>query len=373
MRREGHNLFLWLAAAAFVVVIFVAAAPRLGLSILPGFEGLNAGVEGAEVAGAFYRIDVPLPSGYTWLSSDPRNTVINKDLTAGSDARVRVEVGSPLALAEKSQKIDYWVKDGDQYVHVTGEVVQYSLPVTISAAITGTNWPEVFSGEKIWIGLHSLVWDKALQEQSPISGNPSEYGQAWEAPIGVYITSFNLRDAGDHGKITPAYSGRYITLYSTPAQSGTIGDLMSSDLNATFAGDLRPDSRMQRSAYFPILLEDFGTTTPLSGIFGTSAPVADYELKVYVLRIGKFTYTNPDDTPWGTRQPDSYDPLAWLKAAWNGLTQWFSSPINLLGTFIVLGIVLAVAVLVFLFMTGLIIPLRAWSQRRRSKWTRDRT
>lgn len=367
MRRGfGFQFAVLAGAATCALVLFLVFSPQISLSILPGFEGVDAGVEGATIAGQFCRVDSALPPGYSWLSSDPHDAILNKDLSAASsDARVRIEVGTPVPLAEKGQQVDYWVKDGDKYVHVSGEVVTYSLHVTVSAINTGTNWPEYFSGEKVWIGLASLVWDKAYQEQSPVSGRPSEMGQAWEAPIAVYINSFDLKDAGDHGRIDPSYSGRRVTLYSTPEQIGTVTDLLSQDLNATFSGSLAPDSRMQRYGYFAVTLTDFGMTTPYSGWFGVKGPVAEYELKVYALRIGKFTYTNPNDTIWAQRQPDSYDPWGWLRSWWDGVVSWFASPLNLAGTFIVLGIVLVVAVLVFLFLTGLIVPLRVWTSRSR--------
>jgi len=354
------------ALGVILVLVFALGIAPPGLSILPGFEGIDAGVEGATIGGAFYRIDsAALPSGYSWFSSDPHNAILNKDLsTISSDARVRIEVSTPIPLAEKGQAVDYWMQDGSKYIHVKGEVITYSLHVTVSAINTGTSWPEVFSGEKVWIGLASLVWNQALQEQSPVSGRPSEMGQAWEAPLAVYITSYDMKDPGDHGRIDPSYSGRRITLYSSPEQSGTVTDLLSQDLNATFSGSLAPDSRMQRYGFFAITLTDFGMTTPYSGWFGTAGPVAEYEMKVYALKIGKFTYTNPDDTIFASRTPDSYDPWKWARDWWAGVTEWFASPVNLAGTFIVLGIILVVAVLVLLFLTGLIIPLRAWSSSR---------
>lgn len=357
----GFKLLALGAAFACAIAVIFALSPQ-GLSILPPFEGLNAGVEGVTITNQFYRIDRQLPAGYSWLSSDVHNAVLNKNLNANPDARVRIEVGNPVAtsdLLSQGEKIDYWVMDGNQYIHVKGEIVTYTLRITLSASITGTNWPERFEGEKLWIGLNSLTWDRALQEQSPVSGRP-QLGQAWEAPLAAYITSYNIRDAGEHGKVQPAYAGRFLTLYSVPDQSGTVSDLLSGNLNATFAGDLRPDSRMQRQAYFALLLEDFGITTPYSGWFGTSAPMVDYELKIYALRIGKFTYTNPDDTPWAQREAESYDPFKPLKDWWFGISEWFASPLNLAGIFIALGIVLVVAILALLLITGLVAPLRSW-------------
>ncbi|MGF3498672.1 MAG: hypothetical protein ACQXXL_03490 [Candidatus Methanosuratincola sp.] len=363
MRRLSPRYMVLAVAIFAIAILFVPQSP---FSILPGFEGMDAGVEGATIAGAFARVDAPLPPGYSWFSSDPHNAILNKDLSAtSSDARVRVEVGTPVPLAEKGQQVDYWVQDRQNYVHVTGEVVAYSLHVTVSAINTGTSWPEFFSGERVWVGLASLVWNRALQEQSPVSGRPSQYGQAWEAPLAVYITSFDLRDEGDHGRIDPSYSGRRVTLYSSPEQVGTVTDLLGTNINATFAGSLAPDSRMQRYGYFGITLTDWGMTTPYSGWFGTKGPVAEYDLKVYALKIGKFTFTNPDDTPWGSRPPDSYDPWGWLREWWDGVMEWFASPVNLFGTLLTLGIVLIVLALVFLVATGLMGPLRAAMSRSR--------
>ena len=93
-------------------------------------------------------------------------------------------------------------------------------------------------------------------------------------------------------------------------------------------------------------LSDFGVTTKDLGLGVLSnAPVVYYKLKVYSLQLGKYTYTNPDNTPFKVREPEGQDPL-------EGAFDWFSNPFNLLGlgTFFIVAIGVVTAVALFWFL-----------------------
>ena len=334
-------LFAFLAVYAYASYV---PRPFNPFAIVPSFEGLNAGVEGFEAGGRFYRIGSS-PDGYRWISTDPRNAVLERDRDwFYSTGRVRVEVSQPKEVRDwfaEPQKIHYWVKVSDnpfQAVEVEGEVVAYEVRITVSSQ-DAEGIDEWFKGERIWIALASLTWDRAYQKRG------ADYGQAWEAPIAAVITEFKLTEAGEHGEIEPSVSGRWFTLYTSPEGGGTIGDLgvrAGASLNASLAGDPSPDTRIRRTAYIAITLSEFGTTDHWGWI---DTPIADYTVKVYAIRIGKFTYTNPDNTPWGQRQPIK----GWIETFYDWLVDTLGIPASIIGW-------AAVGVILFLlFMLAMIV------------------
>ncbi|MEM3426127.1 MAG: hypothetical protein QXW42_04180 [Thermofilum sp.] len=329
------SLLILMGAVFLFLYVRFMPAPFNPFAILPTFEGLSSGVEGATIDGSFYRIDQPLPEGYRWLANDPHSAILEKHRNPlMAPGQVRVEVGQPRRIDELftvGRKVHYWVKVSDtQFVEVEGEIVTYELHATVSA-INVFGIDEWFSGEKVWISLTSLTWNKAYQKVG------ADYGQAWEAPLAVVIEGYEVRDAGEHYKVEPSMSGRWVTLYDSPRQEGTISDLgLSSyaDINQSLAGDLSPDSRLRRTAYFAFNLADFGVT---DHFLWSSAPVVDYKLKIYTLQIGKFTYTNPDKTPWGERQPEE----DWIDMFLKWFSDTFGVPLSIAG-WAVLGIILFV-------------------------------
>ena len=340
--RRSRSSGLLITSLAFLLILLAVYAYAsyvpypfnpFSSGIVPSFEGLNAGVEGFSVDGRFYSIGGSAPTGYKWISDDPRNAVLERDRDFFySTARVRIEVSQPKEVKDwftQPQKIHYWVRTGEsEFVEVEGEVVAYEIHITVSS-LDCEGIDEWFNGERIWIALASLTWDRAYQKWG------ADYGRAWEAPIAAVITEFKILEAGEHGEIEPSVSGRWFTLYTSPEAGGTIGDLglsVGADLNASLAGDPSPDTRIRRVAYIPITLSEFGTTDHWGWI---DTPVADYTVKVYAIRIGKFTYTNPDNTPWGQRQPHK----AWLEIFYDWMVDTLGIPASIIGWGIV-GVIL---------------------------------
>ena len=315
----------WKLIASALILLSVLAVTGPRQSVIPGFEGLDAGVEGVYLRRSFYELGDSLPQGvsydYEWGDASPRSTILRGRAGLVSDwGGVRVEVGRPQTVSDpfmEPRMVDYWVKDGAEYLHVKGQIMVYTVPLTFSVRREGGAFQYVFQGEKVWFSLVSVAWNRAVQENSPVSGETG-YGKAWEAPLAAVITGYTVTDPGDHYQLDPSEQGRDIVLYDSRSQSGVISDLdWRGDLNASLEGDVRPDTRLHRTAFFPVTLTDWGLTT---GLWWSNAPVADYSLKVYTLRIGEYTYTNPDDTPWAERDPESN--------AWENFQDWMAETVN---------------------------------------------
>ena len=342
------------------ILIFGTTSSRL--SILPSFEGINAGVEGfaykQSYGDVFVRLDTqpssnPAPglpgqpsSPYKWISQDPKSAILEGciGIVIKECGQVRIEVNNPQVVSDPftiNKQIHYWVKVSDNnFVEVEGQIKTYNLGMSVSA-VNLPGFDATFKGEKIWLTLTGITWNKALQKAG------ADYGQAWEAPLAAIITTYNVQDNGDHYKVDPSEVGRWFTLYSTPQQIGTVSDLglqSNADFNATFTGNTAPDSRLVRSAFFALTLTDFGTT---ERIVYSNSPVVTYNIKLYTIQIGKYTYTNPDETPFKEREPEGVDPF-------KGIKDWFSNPFNLAGLGI-FGIVAigAVTVIAMFWIFGL--------------------
>lgn len=349
------NMKIGLAIIA-IGVIAIATGHSLDLSILPSWEGLNTGVEGVTIDGSFYVLGSQLPTGYSWGSLDPASVILGADLDIfDTYGAVKAQCPqNPIIIQDpytNGKTVDYWVKvNENKFYHVTGEIITYQMRVAISSIYGGpiyVNNGHIFRGEKWWFSLNSIVWDQALQEQSPVGDGGTGYGQAWETYLAAIIQpESSIVDLGAFYYLDPApTSGRQFTLYSSPEMTGVISDLTQGNVNATFAGDTHPDSRMKQTAFFAIEMQEFGETAT---IYGNNNPTANYYIKVYALRLGKFTYTNPDSTPWADEQPpqDMIDQfLNWLNDLLGGQLGWLFGTIYGIPIWV---IVLVVGLIVFI-------------------------
>jgi hypothetical protein len=162
------------------LLIIAALAYNFGratysMNPIPGYEGLHAGVEGVEILdGSYYRVDMDPGDSYNWLNSDPQNIILEGRANLGHWGAVGVEIDSPSLRTDwwaDPKKVDYWLKAGEgDYKHVKGEIVVYRLPITVYAKRMGGTTQYTFRGEKMWFTLTSIVWDQAVQEQSPFTG-----------------------------------------------------------------------------------------------------------------------------------------------------------------------------------------------------------
>lgn len=298
-------LLIILGTSLTLAAPVILSSLRAG-SVIPGVEGLHMGIEGAEISSQFYRLGSTLPQGYGWVDASPSSTI----LSGGggllvSDGQVRIETGAPQSTQDpltSPKEVDYWIQDGANWIHVKGAIVVYTASIGVSSRDMGAfSNSYIFHGERIWITLTDVTWNQAVQEQT--ATGKTIMGRAWEAPLeAVIVPPYIQSNLGDHYYLDPSEIGRTLTLYTTPKQSGTVSDLLRApDLNGTLAGTLSPDSRLSQSVYFPITLTDYGST---QNWLSSMNPSTTITLKIYALRIGSFTYTNPDDTPWSHRPPE---------------------------------------------------------------------
>jgi hypothetical protein len=345
-----HLLLLALAAIAVVL----AFRPLQPMSILPGFEGLKAGVEGFQPkSDRTYRIDEPLPWPYEWSSSDPRQASVLRHETVpvlGDDkGHIKLRVSEPEKFVEAftvPQRVEYWVQEpGGNWVHVVGEIKIYRIYVSLETLRDSERY--VFSGEKFWIALTSVTWDKAMADPT----NPGKWGRAWEAPLAVFVVSAEIDDAGSpHKHITPGRGGNSVTLYADPQQTGTIGDLgvLAGTVNTTLSSGSHPwspDSRLRRTAYFAITLDDWGADI---GLFRSYErfPAANLVLKVYTIVLGKFIYTNPELVDWERSRGETGGWLQGVFDAWGSFIQFLQNPFAFTGAAVFLLLLVGFAVFV---------------------------
>lgn len=393
MRRGfGFQFAALLGAAVCALALLLVFSPQLSLSIVPGAEGLNIGVYGFMPAGGTecYSTAQTLPTPYSWVSRDVYNPVVKVERN-GNTGQVAVEIGTAWH-DDPVKTVRYYVKvgetaDKETWKLMIGQVVPYYVDMQVY--VPPRTGVEVFRGDKVWLTALTVKWDRAITD--PSDPSKSVMG-TYSIPLGVYIDDYQVVGFKDwngalvqpnsdmlaYAQLTPSMEGRFFTLYSEPSDVAALTDLYQdpqatiSNLNQSLAGDPRPDTRFRTQVYFCVNLNQFGTYTSWNWwrlANDEYYPSAKYTLKVLYLQLGEYVFTidkglSPD---WVNRnstvivQPGPFD---WISQWWKGVLAWFASPLNLAGTFIVLGIALMVAVLVFLFLTGLIVPLRAWSSSR---------
>lgn len=360
--------------AAVIVVAFSTKSFGQSLSILPPEEGPNIGIYGfsTQSYGTIYTVKNLPPSPWSISDSDPHNYIISHTDTfnigmvgTGSVTQatnVLAEVGQSYTETTPYQTIDYWVNStsSDQYTHVFGSVYIYHCDVSFS--INPVTGDYVFTGIPVWIGLVTTVWDRTLHDQIGVKG------QAWGAPISVYLESWQLANpnaAGDHSAMSPSFNGRFMTLYSAPGAYGTIDDvgIQNGKVQNSLGNTLAPDNRMQSSAYAQFTLSDFGITVNrgiLGDITSKNAPGINFKLKIYYLLLGKFTYTKTQAEEWQNRQSQQYDISTW----WGSLSNWLSDRVSgILTTFGAIGGIIFFVIIAVVF----IIVLAVASSLRKGK------
>jgi len=395
-----HNSTLMLATTAIISIVAVSVAVMVavgaitvpGLSIVPGAEGLNMGVYGFSPAGSeqCYSTAQDLPAPYSWVSRDPQNAVVQQSIrgdsmfTAATTGQVATEF-SVTHHEDPVKTIKYYVKMGETATQVTWkEVVGQLVPyyVTVQVYTPPRTGVEVFEGEKLWFTALTVKWDRAISD--PDDPTKSLYG-TYSIPLAVFVDDYQLMGFTDlngnliqpdqnmaaNAQLTPSLRGRWFTLYSEPSTVASLSDLyqdpstVAATLNQTLAGNPSPDTRFRTQVFFPIMLTKFGTYTSWNWwrlANDEFYPSVKYTFKVLYLQLGEFTFTvdkqlyNTTIPSWENRnstvvvQPSIFDAIgAW----WDSVVKWFASPLNLLGIFITLAIILVVAVVIFLTFTGI--------------------
>ena len=372
MKKSTKSLALALVAITIAVGGSLAAMSALGIlpfasvGMLPGFEGMNAQVAGIQIGGSFFQNTAggTLPTNYYWANNDARNPILGKDTGYTTPGEVKVSTRDPYPAVDQfttGKTVEYWVNGTDgKFYHVKGEIVIYSLPLDVKSVQTGWDtlagqYPAIFMGEKVWIHISSQTWNQAYQEQSPVSGQPSYMGQAWEAPLLVVISDYSLESSSFHDQLAPVEEGHQFTLYASPSQVNQMANISIESYLASMPtlSAIKPDSRMQSDAYFAIDLTNFGEQVVNGGTwpFGYVVnPVGHYAMKIYAIRLGVFTYLSPDDTIWAQEGSETIKP--WWETMGDAWAGWWANPVNWVSLFIFVGMITAIVVIIFLLYAG---------------------
>ncbi len=330
-----------IAVSALVIVFVVSGGYSNQFSILPGFEGLKAGADAFETDNGFvYTTSQSLPSAYVWGNKDPHQLDVAHPASSwGSNdmGNIRLRVSEPEKFSsgyEQPREITYWVQNGNEWIHVVGEVKVYRIYLSLKTLTDSDRY--MWDSEKFWITLNSVTWNKASTDPF----DSSKWGKTWEAPLAAYVVSSDIQSAGSPWTgFEPSKGGDPVTLYSTRSQSGLISDLglVGGDINNTLSNIQSPDSRLTSTAYFALSLTQWGADI---GLFGVTKnyPSANIEIKVYTLIIGKYVYTNPEMVDW---EDDKGEAGGW-GAGIAGFLSFLQSPFGL-G---MLGLVLIAVIMV---------------------------
>jgi len=378
MNRKKLLVLTILLMLAGVTAVQLAVFSGLRLAILPAEEGLNAGIYGFSdsLYGTVYSAKNPPEKQWELVNDDPHNYIFGYWhsyqvllMTYNERTDVRIEVSQP--WHEHYKEIKYWVDKGDEMVLIKGDIWIYHIDVTFSIVKKTAPGVYVFQDVPVWMALVTTVWDQAIQD--PVTGKT---GQAWGAPISVYVESWQVDEVGkgEHYKIEPSLEGRFITLYSEPSSAGaTIDDLGLSrgqDLNMTLSAEHEdaPDSRMRSTAYMRFILEDFGITTYwnwLGQLTGRDYPSVRYKLKVYYLSLGRWTFTKDQAEEWEEREGEEERHEWWNPFA--ELAEWWANmnPFDKLAVFGFIGAVMIVVLIAVLSATGVLPVIIALIMSRR--------
>lgn len=347
----------WFLAILVVAIIFILLIQGIArpLTILPPEEGLTSGVYGWQPSlyGELYSAkNLPPPidkgaweEGFELVNDDPHNYMIgywNVYTTnvwgAKSYERTdcRIEVSQP--WREKYQDIEYKIVKGNDTILIQGEVWVYHVNLAFSVQKKAEPGLWIFKDNPVWFGFVTTVWNKVVHD--PLTGVE---GQAWGAPISVYIESYQVAEgSGDHYKVEPSLMGRFITIYDESSSKGTtIDDLGISSgipINETLAGEEAPDSRMRSTAYGRFILSDFGITPyydALGTLVGRDYPAVNYKLKVYFLALGKWTFTKDQEEDWDERKAEQ-ERWGWF-ASWVWFWDDLAKTLDMMNPFRIFG------------------------------------
>lgn len=392
---------------AIITITLIFNIQSFRLQLWPGPEGLDAGVVAYQTkfpthqAGVYYT-DEPLPTGdnpsYEWTqwpTVDPYNTLIAKTnwfWSTGYKQELLVERRTPTrdTLLE-SRKIEYWIPMAEnEWKKVVGTVVPWVFEVQIALKPgSGSDYTKFNDGEAVWFGIGTKKWDKAY----PDPDNQTQFSHAgWSIPLAVYIEKYDPYGYWSENdkqrrqipksewvtecvQITPDLDGRTITLFQNPETPVSLDEVWYQGnlelgalnsalgmLNETVALNPYPDTDFASHAYFKFTFSNFQPKAETDWLGQTTAlwfPSVIYRLRVYYLELGTFIYTQKQD-----ELPD-WEPREWQKM-FTPYKEWWDSffatfgvlnPFGVFGafaplaaflfTFVVIGIILLILLLIF--------------------------
>jgi hypothetical protein len=359
---------------AFILIAATPQGRQFMLQMLPGAEGTKVGVYSVQNPKTMMNYVVgrdtdPLASV---MPTDPYNVFYDPDDAKLGYPNFMIECSKMWSESEYKEPINYWVKKGDQYVHVAGEchVIYFNLVFRAAPDADAylPTWPirsDNTEFETLWTrgtmtfltGL--AIWNLAYPD--PLISNKT--GRVWGTPLSSYVIS-GEKASGSSSFIylvPVAESGRQVTLFSSP-QNGSIVDIIGnqepSNLNSTLYanwGSDSPDSRLKSGqGYFKFTPTNFGVEwgeswTPGRYVWWNEAKI-QYNIKMYYLVVGQFIYTQSEYEKWVLGAAEShYQPSFW--EAWaNSLDKWITGTLMNPLTYLWIGIgaffIIMVAVIV---------------------------
>lgn len=386
-RRAKRNPALLVAIAVVVIVAFASLFGGRLLSIYPGFEGMQAGLNGyapgnQPVSSLGVTLSPRLGScSYNWQGSPTPGAASIQVVSPGGgipgncsvlpdyDTLVLDQQTNPVTYSPPYSQpipVNYYVKNpnnSSEVMHVNGQVniYTYSTDISIQSGSCGC-WN--FGGDSIWYNLRPNVWNLASSDSS---GNP---GYVYEAPLYAVVTDVQWVNQGTSAADATVV-GHPFTFYSSASTTGqTLATLSNyktptTSLNSSLVNKYAPASNFPPNGlvYYPITLQSF-SAQGLSCLIGCNYPSAHITVQLYTLQIGQYILTNPSTTGLGTRNQN----CTGLSCALDSIGAFLNNPFGQLAIFTTLFLFLVVVIIVgvvVLTVLGYRIPLVGGMGRRR--------
>jgi hypothetical protein len=355
------------AIAVFLVVVIAAALVlNHGLMLAPPFEGLTAGGVGVTLSDSspsgYFTVSQSLPSPYYWNNNNHYTQTNDMVLYHAATlwglgpGRGEVEITSqeqPQQLQggdsfSTPKTVDYWTKDGSgNWVEVKGQINVYMWHIDFTSRDTGDLGSQnYFTNVAVWFGFVGNTWNNAYQTSGDTTGSPV-YVQAWEAPLFAVISSYDPNCGGaSNCQISPAQQGAPLDLVTSPNSGSSVDDLglsSGNNPNTTLVNGgnpLAPDTGLSDHVYFELTMVSFGAS---GSSLGQVFPAVGYDIKVYTIQLGKYTYTNPDDTPWSHTNSTCSGIACWPGIIGGLIGSLLNNPF----TWVIIAVVVVVIIAIF--------------------------
>lgn len=382
LAKSGRRYTIAAVILLVGLLIFYEYSSGTRLDILPGFEGMQNGLNGYQVRSnteTGLGDPLPAPQGacyYKWGGSPSITSAAVTVQTAGvGGCGVLASFGTDTVVADAQenpvssenplttgQKVNYYVPvpgQPGQYQYVTGqvEVYSYGLDVSDQSGSAG-NWN--FGGDTLWYNLYSEIWNQASTDPN----NASVKGSTFETPLYAVVSNVNWQNQGS-SDVDAALVGHAFTFYSSPSTTGqtlaTLANPVTQNVNSSLGSQYAPDSRFQRLVYYPISITSLKPTNenPVTGcLAGCTFPTVHITVTLYTLRIGEYILTNPSTQGLGNRNQNC---TGFIGCG----VEWFENPFNQI--LAALGVGLGLFVIILIFATPVVVALIALYANGRKK------
>lgn len=355
--REGKFAIIFVVA---ILIGYLAYSNGLiRASIAPGFQGISPGVAAYQVGqNQATTLGGTLPTrqpscGYSWnnyaasgfsITSLSQGGVFNpggffNQCNGGPTNVLFTQVqGNAVPYSPPfSQTIS-----GSYTVQVPGsstqtEVVnfkvnqyQFSINTGINAGGGGYN----FGGDTIWGVITDNTWDMVNGPGGASACNPATASATsqcvFEAPLFAQVSNFQTQNWANNNCVQ-CTNGAALSFYTSTSAGGASNTLGGGavptiqGVQNALGNAYAPDSRMVKTVYFPISLQQFAGSCGfiVSQITGCGGIQANFQITLYTLQIGEYIQNsqNPSKQGLGTNPTQS---CAGIQCNLNGIGACFS-------------------------------------------------